>query len=96
MRHQNSSIVNQYPGRYRHDLLVYLMREAGHTPRTAAKKAKKSKTTIAEALVGECKKLETLWDITKALGGKWEYLFKLDLEEHEFRRAVLNGDSESV
>ena len=75
MAHQNISNNYQYPGRYRHDYLVQLMLDSGLTPRTAAKKAKKSKTTIAEALVGECKKLETLWDINKALGGKWEDLF---------------------
>lgn len=51
---------------------------SGHNPRTLAKKAKKSKTTIAEAMVGECKKLNTLWDINNALGGNWEDLFNLD------------------
>lgn len=62
------------------------MKEGGFTPRTAAKKAKKSKTTIAEALVGECKKFETLWDINKALGGKWEELFQLN--SNDSHRAV--------
>jgi len=52
--------------------------------------------TIADALSGECKKMETLWHIAKALGLKWEYLFKLDLPESQFRRAVLNEGSDSV
>lgn len=67
------------------------MNERGYSPRDAAEVTGKSKTTIAEALVGECKKLETLWQITKALGGKWEYLFMLDLPENQFRRVVQNG-----
>jgi len=75
---QNPRNQIQYPGRYRHDKLVELMNEKGHSARSLAKKAKKSKTIIAEALVGECKKLETLWAINNALGGKWEDLFQLN------------------
>lgn len=48
---------------------------------------------MAEALSGDCKKMETLWDIAKALGLKWEYLFKLDLPESQFRRAVESDGS---
>lgn len=75
---QETRFFDQYPGRYNHKRLVVLMETGGFTPRTAADKAGLSKTTIAEALVGECKKLETLWIINSALGGKWEDLFKLN------------------
>jgi hypothetical protein len=69
------------------------METTGNTPGTTAKAAKKSKTTVAEALVGECKKMDTLWDITQALSGDavvviWGLLFKLDLPKSKFRQAV--------
>ena len=54
------------------------MDQSGHNPRTLAKKTKLSKTTIAEAMVGECKKFETLWIINTAVGGTWVDLFKLN------------------
>lgn len=67
------------------------MKASGNTVASTALGTKKSTTTIAEALVGECKKMSTLWDIAGFLGGKWEYLFKLDLPESQFRRAVVRA-----
>lgn len=78
---------DQHRGLYRHEYLLELMKESGHTPRTIAKKANISKTTVGEALLGDCKKIETLWAITVVLGGKWESLFEVDLPE--FHRAVV-------
>jgi lambda repressor-like predicted transcriptional regulator len=94
--HQNISSHHQYPGHYLHDYLVRLMRQQGLTPRDVAEKAQLSKTTIAEALVGECKKFETLWVINKALGGTWGKLFKLPPEPYQDSRAVLAGEPDSV
>jgi hypothetical protein len=54
---------------------MLLMVQSGHNPRTLAQKTKLSKTTIAEAMVGECKKFETLWIIKIALRCKWSDLF---------------------
>lgn len=73
-----------------------LMVASGHSARSLAKKARKSKTIIAEALVGECKKFETLWDINNALGGKWEDLFQLKPKPKSRRAVVRTGNSGTV
>lgn len=81
---------------YRYDLIVWRLAQLRTTPRQVALKADVSQPLMGDALSGECKKFETLWEIAKALGLKWEYLFKLDLPESQFRRAVLDGGSDSV
>lgn len=93
MKFQSIGSGDQYPGRYRHDLLVWRFAELKTTPRALAEEADLSKNTVADALSGDCKKIETLWSIANALQIKWEYLFMFS--EFPFRRAVLNGSSRS-
>lgn len=88
--YQPNRNVSQFPGRYNHKLLFDAMNQAGESPDSLAKKANKSKNTIKDALTGDCKKMETLWDIAIALKIQWEHLFKLDLPKSQPRRAV-NG-----
>ena len=104
MRSVNAQTNGNYPqfaGHYRHDLIVWRMTQLGLSANQTALKTKKGKkhlssTSISNAMSGACRKMETLWDIARALGLKWEYLFKLDLPENQFHRAVLSGDSDSV
>jgi hypothetical protein len=78
VRNQSSGNHHQYPGHYNHKKLMRLMADSGHNARTLAKKTKLSKTTIGDAMVGECKKFETLWIINTSLDGNWPDLFYLD------------------
>lgn len=90
---QNSGTYDQFPGRYRHDLIVSQMAKTKYGPREVSAKTPSnlSKTTVMRAMSGECKKMETLWEIATALNIKWPYLFDLDLKESDFRRAVRSG-----
>lgn len=75
MRNQSTGNNHQFTGHYNHKKLMLLMVQSGHNARTLAKKTKLSKTTIADAMVGECKKFETLWIINNSLRGIWADLF---------------------
>lgn len=81
---------NYFPGHYNHEHLMDLFKSSGHSARSLALKAHKSKTVIGEAMVGECKKFETLWDINNALGGKWEDLFQLERKDRSPSRSCSN------
>lgn len=74
---------------YKYELIVWRFADIlPVTPRQISIKAGVSTHAVADAMSGECKKLETLWHIAKALGLKWDYLFQLDLPESQFHRAV--------
>lgn len=93
MSFQSIRTTSQWPGKYRHDLLVWRFAEVNTTPRKLAAQSGLSKNCITDALSGDCKKIETLWKIARPLALKWEYLFRFD--DFAFRRAVLNGGSRS-
>lgn len=84
-----SAVVLQFPGKYRHDLLVKRCAELNTNPKEVAVKADVARGTVTDALSGECKKIDTLYSICQALGLKWEYLFMFD--DFPYRKAVLGG-----
>lgn len=60
-----------------------------------AKRAGVSHQKFYQALDGDCKKIDTLWRIAKALNLKWICLFDFELKRDDFRHAVLSKGSES-
>lgn len=79
------------------------MNATGNNASTTREKSGLSKEVVADALAGEGKKLTTLWEIVATLVGDeercirvWPYLFRFDSNESQFRRAVLNGDSDAA
>lgn len=90
---QHRSSQNQNTRYYRNELLLWRLSNKPTTPKEMAAMAEVDVTTVSDALSGHCKKLSTLWAIASVLDLKWEYLFKLDLPENQFRRAVANHGS---
>lgn len=108
MLNYDSRTSDYYPGRYDHEHLTDLFNKSGHTARSLSKETGLSTIIIGQAMVGECKKFETLWIINEALRGKWEDLFppksKVSsrgcsngkLGDGAVRRAVTVGGGRSV
>lgn len=96
MSFQSTGNQTQLSGVYRSDLLVDAFGVDGRSPRELAKDAGVSHTTMYQALEGECKKIDPLDRIVKAMRPRipklsMKDLFDPDLTRDQFRRTVLGG-----
>lgn len=98
MRHKAGQVI-QFPGYYRHDLILWRMSQTGLTPKIIAQQSKQdgrlsvSEDTVCAAMNGDCGTIKKLWTIASILRLKFSELFNFDLLPNEFDRAVLNGHS---
>lgn len=96
---RNAGQVIQFPGYYRHDIILWRMSQTGLTPKKIAQQSKKdgrvsvSEDTVCAAMNGDCGTIKKLWTIANILRLKFSELFNFDLLPNEFDRAVLNGHS---
>lgn len=100
MRRKQGNLI-QFPGHYRHDLIVWRMDTTGITPKLIEAQSRMSGTavhedTVERAMNGECGTIKKLWVIAEILNLNFSELFNFNLRKTEFDRAVLNGSSKAV
>ena len=89
MDFQSVGTTDQYPGRYRHDYVVFLVGADGRSPREIAKAAGLSHSKVYDAMNGDCKKIDTLDRLAKVFGVELKNFF--DFNRKKFHRSGLLG-----